>query len=209
MRNRSLALLLPLALAACASTLQPAARFGSADAVEVRFPRVAARWLAVQLREPAHATLVEVTPGSDTVAEWLGDAAPRRLPPGRHVVFQAAGSGLGGAHQSACDRPGERASYDWMTAPGSVSDMRSVQVQGSTVFCIRQAGSSRTSRDRHVLVLVGARGADAGALERARDAFNRRYAGSPLGGEELARAMAPFVAAQWPGSAVYYVRVRD
>lgn len=208
MRIHPVALLLPLALAACAPAMQPATRYGAAQAVDVRFPRVAPRSLAVQLRQRAHVAFLEVRPGSETVAEWLGDAAPRAMRPGSHLVFQAGGYTHGNADQRACDRPGERVAYDWMAAPGSVNDMRTVTVHGRTFYCIRQATTSPAPADRHLLVLVAPQPVDAGALERAREAFNHQYAGSPLAGEELAQAMAPFVAVQWPGSAAYYVRVR-
>jgi hypothetical protein len=208
MRIRSIVLLLCPGLAACASGMHPATRFGPAEGVEVRFPRVAPRTLVARLDQPAHANVLEVTPESDTPAHWLGEATPLRLRAGSHTLFMGEGSPLVSADQRICDRPGERLWYDWMAAPGPVSDMRTVEVRGRTYTCIRQPASLQRTRERHLLVLVAPRAGDAAALERARDAFNRRHAGSPSGPKALAQALAQAIVAQWPGSTAYYVSVR-
>lgn len=208
MKSRSLALLLCAGLAGCAAGMHPATRYGAEDGVDVRFPRVAPRTLVARLEQPAHASVLEVTPGSDDVAHWLGDAVPLRLRAGSHPLFMGEGSPLVSAERGICDRPGEQLSYNWMSAPGPVSDMRTVEVRGRTYHCIRGPASSQLTRERHLLVVVAPREVDAAALEQARDAFNQRHAGSPSGAEELAQALAQAIVAQWPGSAAYYVRVR-
>lgn len=88
-------------------------------------------------------------------------------------------------------------------------DIRPVRVRGDIVYCVRSATASPTEapRVRHVLVLVAPRPVDANVLEQAREAFNRQYDGSPFDGETLAEELSHAVAGQWPGSAVYYVRV--
>ncbi|HEX5871465.1 MAG TPA: hypothetical protein VFY65_13650 [Longimicrobium sp.] len=198
--------MLPLALCACTATVHPATRFGAAEAVDARFVRVAPQSVAVQLSERAHATVLEVTPGGETVAEWLGDAAPRALRRGRHVVFQGDPPASAG-DQAACDRPGERVVYDWTRASGPVSEMRRVESRGRSFYCVREPASSRASGDRHLLVLMAARPVDEAALERARTAFNQQYAGSPSDAPALAEALSRLVASQWPGSAAYYVEI--
>lgn len=210
---RTIVLVLPLLAGGCHSAGHPAARLGPDNAVDMRFPRASPRSVTVHLWRPAYATFVQVTPGRDTVAEWVDGAAPRELRPGRHLVAlqDEAATRRRGREWTACNRPGEQPFYDASVAAtvASRADIRQVRSRGRLLYCARTSSATLTDArsGRHLLVIVAPRTVDADALQRALDAFNAGHGGSPQQGETLARSLAKTVAGQWPGSTAYYLHI--
>lgn len=213
MRPRILVLTALLA-GACLSAGYPATRLGPDNAVDMRFPRASSRSIVVQTEQPAYASFIEVSPGRDTVAEWVDSAAPRELSPGRHMVALEGADAPArrrGREWGVCNRPGEQPFFDPAIANtvAAPADIRLVRTRGRWIYCARPGGASsaETREARHVLVVVAPRAARVDALQGAVDAFNEQYGGSPQYGEALARSLTQTIAGRWPGSTAYYLRL--
>jgi hypothetical protein len=207
MSLRALLLLVPL-LAGCATAAPPAAAPGDGDAGTVR---VTGNAVEVHLPAAAHAAFLDVRPGGLLVARWLngitGERSTRSLPAGTHTVSLSERiPRSASAAFRACSGPGERPLYDAEMARtvGGPGNVREVSVAGARVFCVRSSGETG---ERSVVVVVSPQPVSDGLVEEVLADFNRRYAGLDMDAATLSRVLTDALAAEWPGSTGYFVRV--
>lgn len=203
-------LLMPLLAAGCATAAPPSSGMDDGVAGAVRFSDVSASEMVVRLAEPAHTAMLDVRPGAPIAARWLTPGT-QRLEAGPHTVALGpkAPSTRADRAERACDRPGERAEYSASTAQeASAANVREVNVGGTRVYCVRtNTGNRAAGGERLVVVVVSPQPVSDGLLEEVLSEFNREHGGVRRTGVDLSRALADMLAAEWPGSTAYHVRV--
>lgn len=197
-------LLAPLIAAGCATAAPPAAAPGD-DAVP--FARVTGNSVVVHLPAAAHAAFLDVRPGGLLVARWLDGNGTRSLAAGSHrVALSERIPRPRDEAARACNRPGEYPMYDAeMARTFGGLDTRQVVVAGMHVYCVR--ARNEDVAERTVVVVVAPQPISDGLVEEVVTDFNRRYAGLEMDGATLSRVLTDALAAEWPGSTGYFVRV--
>jgi hypothetical protein len=201
---------MPLLAAGCATATPPSSGMEDGGAGPVRFSDVSTREVVVRLAEPAHTAILDLRPGAPIAARWLTPGT-RHLEPGAHTVALGgqAPRTRGDRAQRACNLPGETVVYSEAAAQEAApANAREVNLGGVRFFCVRtNSGNRATDGGRMVLVVVSPQPVSDGLLEEVMAEFNREHGGVRRDGAALSRALGDMLAAEWPGSTAYHVRV--